>query len=354
VSPYVDFQRGEWANVELPALEPGYYQLVRDRDDGEPAVGPIWVSSRGRMTTSQPTVPASTPPPSGPAPAGCPNLPQLVGATVRGETLVLPEPGVWYPVFLDDFGGADGGAEAVAVSENFRVQAALPVRPVIDFVGERTAQEGPVLLWWAGDGRVEAWVSAEGCDTLGISVTGGTRDQNAQVAAELAMVVADEAGLDTTEEPATDCPAPGGTPGTGPQLFFYCPFDDIDQIPRPVAPRDPFLETPTEALQALFDTSPPAGWGAGIPLVLRGADVEVTVTEGGIAGLNVDYDFEGAPINGFSTSFMAIAYSNQLQATLFQFPEIDAIDLDTICCGEWGGQVTRAEWQVGLAQATQP
>ncbi len=309
--------------------------------------------------TSEPavssTVPGSTIPPAttvpriGPA-AGCPELPALAGATVQGET-VDPAIELAQPPESGFFGAGEGGAESYAESETFQVAAALPVRPVIDFVGERTAQEGPVLLWWASDGRVEAWVSADGCDTLGISVTGGTRDQNAQVAVELAFVVADEAGLDTTEEPATDCPEPGAEPGAAPMLFFYCPFDDVDQIPRPVAPRDPFLDTPTEVVQALFDANPPAGWGTGIPLVLRGANVEVTVTEGGIAGLNVDYDFEAAPINGFSTSFMSIAYSNQLQATLFQFPEIEAIDLDTICCGEWGGLAARADWEAWLAQA---
>ena len=250
------------------------------------------------------------------------------------------------------FGSEEPGAETYAESGTYQVAAALPVRPVIDFVGERTAQEGPVLLWWASDGRVEAWVSAEGCDTLGISVTGGTRDQNAQAAAELAGRVTAEAGLDTTKEAATDCPEPGAEPGAAPMLFFYCPYDDVDQIPRPVAPRDPFLATPEQALQALFDTQPPVGWGTGIPLVLRGADVGLTVTDG-VARLSVDYDFDGAPINGFSASAWAIAYSNQLQATLFQFPEIEAIDFATICCGEWGGEpVTRADWETWLAQAT--
>ncbi len=296
--------------------------------------------------------PSTTVPGSGPA-AVCPTIPGLDGATVQGETLgaaVRATP-------ADDpvvFGSDEGGAETLATSETFRVAAALPVRPVIDFVGERTAQEEPVLLWWAGDGRVEAWILAEGCDTLGISVTGGTRDQNAQAAAELALGVAGEAGLETTPEPATDCPEPQTEAEGAPMLFFSCPFDDVDQIPRPVAPRDPFLETPEEALQALFDTSPPAGWGTAVPLEMRGADVSVTVTDG-VARLEVGYDFEAAPIGNFSTSAWALAYSNQLQATLFQFPEIEAIDFDTVCCGEWGGgdPVTRAEWEAWLAQATE-
>jgi len=103
----------------------------------------------------------------------------------------------------------------------------------------------------------------------------------------------------------------------------------------------------------LFRTDPPPGWGTGIPLVMRRADVEVVVTDG-MARVIVDYDFEGAPINNFSTSAMSIAYGNQLQATLFQFPEIDAIDLDTLCCGEWAGQATRADWESWLDSATQP
>ena len=88
-------------------------------------------------------------------------------------------------------------------------------------------------------------------------------------------------------------------------MFFFCPFDDVDQIPRAVAPRDPnlFLSTPAQALQALFSTDPPPGWGTGIPLVMRGADVDVVVTDG-VAQVTVDYDFEAAPINNFSTSAM--------------------------------------------------
>ena len=78
----------------------------------------------------------------------------------------------------------------------------------------------------------------------------------------------------------------------------------------------------------------------------------LTVTDG-VARLDVDYDFEAAPINGFSTSFMSLAYGNQLQATLFQFPEVEAIDLDTVCCGEWAGSATRADWEAWLAQATE-
>ena len=336
--------------------------LIWQSDDDGPGENVATQDPTTVPATSEPavssTVPGSTIPPATTVPpvgraAGCPELPALAGATVQGETLDLaieltqpPESGF--------FGADEGGAESFAASETFQVAAALPVRPVIDFVGERTAQEGPVLLWWASDDRVEAWVSAEGCATLGISVTGGTRDQNAQAAAELAFAVAGEAGLETTPEPVTDCPEPGAEPGAAPMLFFYCPFDDVDQIPRPVAPRDPFLDTPTEVVQTLFDANPPAGWGTAVPLEMRGATVEVSVSERGVAGLSVDYDFDAAPINGFSASAWAIAYSNQLQATLFQFPEVEAIDFDTICCGEWAGQVTRAEWETWLEQATQP
>ncbi len=312
-----------------------------------PATSEAPVSTTVPSSTISPTTTLS---PSGP-PAECPLFPSLDGATVQGETLSASPTPLDFPGSVV-FGSEEPGGSTFAASETFQVAAALPVRPVIDFVGERVAQEGPVLLWWADGGRAEAWVSAEGCDTVGISVTGGIRDQNAQAAAELAFLVANDAGLDTTPEPATDCPGPQTESGGGPMLFFYCPFDDVDQIPRPVAPRDPFLETPEEALQALFDTSSPAGWGTGIPLALRGADVGLSVTDG-LARLSVDYDFDGAPINGFSASAWAIAYSNQLQATLFQFPEVEAIDFATICCGEWGGDpVTRVDWEGWLAQAT--
>ena len=59
---------------------------------------------------------------------------------------------------------------------------------------------------------------------------------------------------------------------------------------------------------------PPPGWGTGIPLVMRGADVEVTITDG-VARVVVDYDFDAASINGFSTSAVSLACLNQLQPT---------------------------------------
>ncbi len=335
--------------------------LIWQNDDDGPGENvatqdPTTVPATSEVPAST-TVPSSTIAPATTVPldgtaAVCPMLPDLDGATVQGETLspalaivTYPDPAV--------FGSVEGGAETYAESETFRVAAALPVRPVIDFVGERTANEGPVLLWWAGDGRVEAWVWAEDCDTVGISVTGGTRDQNAQAAAELAFRVADESGLELGAEPATDCPQQGSEVEDRPVLYFYCPFDDVDQVPLAVDDRNPFLSfsSPAETLQALFSADPPEGWGTGIPLVLRGAEVGLTVTDG-VARLDVDYDFEAAPINGFSTSFMSLAYGNQLQATLFH-PRGRGNRPRHRLLRRVGRSRTRADWEAWLAQATE-
>ena len=133
-----------------------------------------------------------------------------------------------------------------------------PVRPVIDFVGERTAQEGPILLWWADNGRVEAWVTVDGCDRVGLSVDGDERDQNASAAYELARHVAADAGAATVVTPDPTCPPPGGGPYVEVTLFLYCPADDVDQVPvRCPAQASP--STPTDALQVLFRTDPPPG-----------------------------------------------------------------------------------------------
>ena len=112
--------------------------------DPDPATAPS--TSEPPTVTTDPgsTVPPATTDPDAVPPAGCPGLPTLADATVLGETLSTTDGGDSSPE-SGFFGADDGGAVAFATGRTFQVVAALPVRPVIDFVGERTAQEGPVL-----------------------------------------------------------------------------------------------------------------------------------------------------------------------------------------------------------------
>ncbi|MFA9565827.1 MAG: hypothetical protein ACERLM_14140, partial [Acidimicrobiales bacterium] len=189
--------------------------LIWQGDDGsdDQVVADDPVTTAVTTPTTASTVPSSstsTVPPDQVIPEGCPTLDSLEGATVRGEPL-QPDPDRPFPG-AGEFGATDGVREAAAATDTMVVLGAQPVRPVMDFVGERTAQEGPILLWWADNGRVEAWVTVDGCDRVGLSVEGDKRDRNATAAYELALQVAADAGAATVVTPDPTCPAPGGGP----------------------------------------------------------------------------------------------------------------------------------------------
>ncbi|MEZ5166606.1 MAG: hypothetical protein R2695_08955 [Acidimicrobiales bacterium] len=81
-----------------------------------------------------------------------------------------------------------------------------------------------------------------------------------------------------------------------------------------------------------------------MPLELRASEADVGI-EDGVLTINWDWDFAAHPIDNFSTSNVSGRYLDQIAANAFQFDEIDAIDLDVLCCGDWEGLYTRDQWE---------
>jgi hypothetical protein len=138
---------------------------------------------------------------------------------------------------------------------------------------------------------------------------------------------------DGSTEKITDCeppvhPAPDPATNQVVQVALICGFGnvgDLQVVPRVVPAGDkPLMAAVTELLSGPTEQEVEAGFSSAFSSdtarMLRSAD-----TDGSVAVLDFEAGFAG--VNNFSTSTLSLIVMSQIEATVFQFPEIMGLDL---------------------------
>lgn len=307
----IDVGSGLPSEILLPAMPPGEYRIVAGEDWSESR---FWVaddiSDRARCHTDL-------------------DLAALLGG--EAAAFVGPQP----PTAELRGSFRNGGFRAEWIGPDQTIRYSYPMGSVIDLVGERYFQDGPLLLRPLGD-AVEVWVELPGCAgigtvTAGFVVSGGSEQQDVSLAARLGRSFAQLWNADGGTPAWEQCPngeSVTSTPRNGVILdvWMYCrEVGDDDSRLVPVA-TNIISESPIESA---IRRGLGGGWNgleSAIPLELQWSLSEITIADG-VLTIDWGWDFAADPIDNITTSYWSGRIVAQIAANAFQFDEIDAIDL---------------------------
>lgn len=247
-----------------------------------------------------------------------------------------------------------GGFRAEWSGAEQTIRYSYPVGSVIDLVGERTAQDGPVMLRYLGGfddtpSTIEAWVQLPGCGdldavTAGFEVSGGSEQENVSLALRLGRALEEEHNPDWQPVVRTTCPGPDSpepeTPNAVHTVWMYCRTSP-DEQPALVPVKtifSPGASVEDVVRRGLYD--PWNGLESAVPVELRGAPVTVDLVEG-VLSIAWEWDPEltaGPPL--WEEADPRIL--DQIAVTAFGFAEVDAIEVPLLRPDH--EPFTRADW----------